>query len=202
MFIFIISVLTVFFISLCFLKSKFWENRYLVLLICCGVALVATLTTNFIVRGHFPNKTEIVSERPLYTFYVQDSLLNDSIKFPYIKDWDYYRESAKNFYKNNDSIHKQIPLIALFYVVKKDTFVGIFLEETRQAYFYLNKIFLAPSSSDSLAIVVEKRLSYDTKSSKWVSDLSLPCLSTITILYIPPREYAAIPKSFIRKIPF
>lgn len=202
MFIFIISVLTVFFISLCFLKGKFWENRYLVLLICCGVALLATLTTNYAVRGQLPTKTKVILEKPLFTFYVQDSLLNDSIGFPYIKDWDYYQKDADNFYKNNDSVHEQIPVTALFYTVKKDTFIGLFSKQTRQKYFNLKEVFIAPSSADTLAYMVQKRLYYDTKYSKWVSDLSLPYLSTIKILYIPPREYAAIPKSFIRKIPF
>ena len=88
MLIFIISVLLVSFISLCFFKSKFWQNRYLVLLICAGVALVATLVTNYIVRGKLQTKTVVVREIPILSFNIPNTLLVDNIPLANSADWD------------------------------------------------------------------------------------------------------------------
>ena len=78
MLIFTISVILVSFICLCFFKKNFWENRYLVLLICGCVALIATLITNFSVRGHLQTKTEILWNKPLDTFYLPANLFKDT----------------------------------------------------------------------------------------------------------------------------
>lgn len=79
MYIFILSFLLTAFISLCFFKKKFWENRYLILLIGSGVALVATLATNYGIRGNLDTVTESVWEKPLNDFYLNDSLISNQV---------------------------------------------------------------------------------------------------------------------------
>jgi hypothetical protein len=211
MFIFIISVIIVSFICLCFFKGNFWENRYLILLICGGVALVVTLTTNLIIRGHLQTKTEIVSTSPLYTFYVQDSLFNDSLSCinntSFIKDFDFINNhNASEFFKlKKDSLHKQIPVTILLYTQDKKNktiFVGTFWKSFKQDYDELSDVYLAPSQADNIAYRCKKKLVYDVPKSNWLTGFSLPRINTIVILYIPPREYKLIPDSLIRKIPF
>lgn len=223
MFIFIITVIVVFFISLCFFKSKFWEYRYLVLLISGGVALVATLTTNFIIRGHLQTKVEVISTTPLYTFYVQESLFKNGNKTPFLKKYDYYwKHDASEFFKHKliigkgtvkdslrvDSInklHKQIPLTILLYTKTDDStkiFVGTFCKEDKQNGDEFNEIYIVPSQADSIAYRCKKKLIYDVPKSNWLTGFSFPRINTITILYIPPKEYKTIPDSLIRKIPF
>ena len=78
---FILSFIVTVIISFCFFKSKFWENRYLVLLIGTGVALIATLVLNYSVRGHLSTKTEITFVRPMKVFYIKDTLPENKIPF-------------------------------------------------------------------------------------------------------------------------
>ena len=117
---FILSFIVTVIISFCFFKSKFWENRYLVLLIGTGVALVATLILNYSVRGHLQTKTEILWNKPLTVFYLPDSIYNIELKNTYIKNWDYYNDyKAKIFYK--DTTKKQVPITIVLYTMSKNS---------------------------------------------------------------------------------
>jgi hypothetical protein len=187
-----------------FFQKNFWENRYLVLLISAGVALIATLTVNFSTRNRFHTKTDILWNIPLHTFYVQDSLLKDSLKTPLIKDYDYYNDhSAAEFFKNEkDTINKQIPLTALFYTKDDNVFIGYFKKSDRQGYMKLKDIYIAESEADSIAYYCKKRLVYDVKSNNWITGFSLPRIQTIYVFYLPPKEFATIPDSLINKPPF
>jgi hypothetical protein len=211
MLIFIISVLLTSFICLCFFKKNFWENRYLVLLISGGVALIATLAVNFSVRGKLETKSVVIWTNELHKFYVQDTLImsKDSCGklSPVVKEYDYYGDhSAVEYSKNkNDSLHTQLPIHVIFYTKKKDKsiYVGYFKSKEKQAYQVLGKdICIEPSKADSIAYMCKKKLIYDVKPNNWFSGFSMPRISTIRVLYIPPSEYAMIPDSLIHKAPF
>ena len=200
MLIFTLSFIATIIISFCFFKSKFWENRYLILLIGSGVALVATLIFNFSVRGQYGTKTEIVWERPLYTFYLPDSLLKDTLKTPLIKHWDYYGDNrAQVFYK--DTLRKQIPTTIVFYTVRKNMYIGTFKKTNTQNFYDFENVYIASSPADTIAYVTKKKIVYDVKSNKWVLGTTLPFIKVITVLYVPPKEYALIPDSFKRELP-
>ena len=222
MFIFLFSVIIVSFISLCFFKSKFWENRYLILLITGGVALVATLATNFAVRGHLQTKTEIIFTKPLYTFYMPDSLLKDSLKTPFLKGYNFFeKHNAYEYFKcesiivngtakdslrvdSLNKVHIQRPITVLIYTEKKDSktiYLGTFRKKDKQDYDDLDGIYIA-QSPDSTAYRCRKKLIYDVPKSNWLTNFSLPRIKTIEVFYIPAREYKTIPDSLIRKIPF
>jgi hypothetical protein len=200
MLIFTLSFIAVIIISFCFFKNKFWENRYLVLLIGSGVALVATLVVNFSIRGEYDIKTETVWKRPLYTFYLPDSLIKDTLKTPLIKHWNYYGDnSAKVFFK--DSLRKQIPATIVLYTVKKRMYVGTFKKTDKQRQYEFKCVYIVSSSADTIAYVSRKRIVYDVKPNKWVEGTVLPPIKSITILYVPPKEYALIPDSLKRELP-
>ena len=201
---FTLSFIATVIISYCFFKSKFWENRYLVLLIGTGVALVATLVLNYSVRGHLQTKTEILWDKPMAVYYLPDSIHNIELKNTYVKNWDYYmKHTAKEF--NKDSTKKQIPVTIVLYTIKHNTtiHVGTFKKNGNQDFWLLDdNVYLTKSSADSVAYVSKKKLFYDIKPNNWISSISIPRINTITILHIPPKEFALIPDSLIRKIPF
>jgi hypothetical protein len=204
---FIISVILVVVACLCFFKKNFWENRYLVLLISGCVALIATLTINFSIRGHLHTKTEVLWNRPMATFYLPAGLFKDSTatKTHFVKDYNYYdNHKAKEFY-NTDTSKKKVPVTILLYLPKgKDAkmHVGIMKKNITQDYYALEDVYLVKSSADSIAYVSRKKLYYDIKSNNWIAGFSIPRINTITILHIPPTEFAMIPDSLIRKVPF
>jgi hypothetical protein len=227
---FILSVALVSFICLCFFKKNFWENRYLVLLISGGVALVATLTINFLVRGKLQTKTEVMWTKPMAVFYMPEDLIlgnvkysdvNDSLhstiaKINIIKNYDWYGDhKASEFYKNivkRDTVKKdtlkkqrQFPVTIILYSWgKRNQYqkVGIMTVRGNQNLYYLNEIYFAESSADTIAYICRKKLYYDVKPNNWITGFSIPPKSAITILYVPPKEFKMIPDSLIRKIPF
>lgn len=206
MFIFIISFLLTAIISACFFKNRFWENRYLVLLIGAGVALVATLTTNYVVRGHLEMKSETIWTKNLHTFYMPDSIVIDSIdcKRKFLVNYEWYDEhDASEFYK--DSTKSQTSVSVVLYTTDKagdKKYFGVFKSPTKQNFYDYKNTYLAPSPADTIITAVGKKLVYSVPPTNWLTGFSFPRIKTITILYIPPKEYAMIPDSLIQKIPF
>lgn len=202
MFIFLLSLLVVSFISLCFFKKKFWENRYLVLLISGSVALVATLTTNYVVRGKLETKIETIWKKSLGGFYLNDTLVSNQVSL---------REGGTglsyHFVYPNDSIlaidsSYQLSTILIYDIDKKPTFWKIGYYNGKSKYEYYKDVYIVPSSADSIAYFAKRRLYYDQKPTRWIADFSLPHIKNIKCFYIPPSEYAIIPDSLIRKLPF
>jgi hypothetical protein len=204
MLIFIISFLLVSVISLCFFKKKFWENRYLVLLIAGSVTFVATLTINLFVRGHFEKRIETIWNKPLYTFYMPDSLINDTIKKSFLVNYDWYSDYNSNeFWK--DSTKNQIPVSFVLFtddVKGNNKIIGTFKSPKKQNYYDYNMIYIASSGNDTVKYISKKKLVYSIPPSNWITGFSFPRVKTARILYIPPKEYAMIPDSLIRKLPF
>jgi len=224
MFTFIISVLLVSFISLCFFKKKFWENRYLVLLISGGVALVATLTINYATRGKLETKLETYGIKDIQFFYVEDTLLIDSVpiitndKWGFLNDFDDHNYADVVQYNGicidsifTDSCFSHIDTIKhtslkmkkniFFYNYNNILKIGYYNDKKLKKYYY-NDVYIIPSESDTVSYISKIKKSYNPKSMKWVVDVSLPTIKTIKCFNIPPSEYAMIPDSLIRKLPF
>ena len=206
---FIISVIVVSFICLCFFKKSFWENRYLVLLISGCVALIATLAINFSVRGKLQTKSEITTTKVMAIFYMpKDLVVNnfDTIhgKLNSIKHFDWYGDyNAKDFYK--DTNKKQIPVTMILYSYGKHLqyrYIGVMSARGNQDYCNVDAIYFVKSSADSIAYITKKKLYYDVKPNNWITGFSIPRKSSITIFHVPPKEFALIPDSLIRPIPF
>jgi hypothetical protein len=100
---------------------------------------------------------------------------------------------------------RQMPvIIVLFSHGRKNSIrqVGIMDSKGNQDYYNLDKIYFVKSTADSIAYVSKKKLYYDTQPNNWITGFSLPRKATAVILHIPPREFALIPDSLIRPIPF
>jgi len=188
----------------------------LVLLIAGGVALVATLTTNYFVRGKLEKRVETIWTKPLYTFYMpdsiylkdafqpMDSLCPEQVKLQFMNNYKWYEDHAKEeFWK--DSTKTQIPVNFVLYTNDKkgvDRYVGVFKSEYKQNYYDFDNVYLASSGNDTLTYIAKKKLVYSVPPSNWITGFSFPRIESATILYIPPKEYAMIPDSLIRKLPF
>jgi energy-coupling factor transporter transmembrane protein EcfT len=199
--IFVLSVIIVSIISICFFKKKFWENRYLILGIIGGVALIATLTTNYFVRGHLQTKVKTAWENPIKFFNFPDSLFADSSLL--IKDlkFDFNEQKGSNYLKK-DTLHRQRTVAIVFYDRVKFRKIGYIKSNNKTDYDYLNINYIAPSTSDTIAYIAKKELRYVVKPNHWISDVTFPRKNVYTCIYIPPKEYALLPDSIIRKLPF
>jgi hypothetical protein len=182
------------------------------------VALIATITVNFSVRGKLHTKSEVLWNKPMTTFYIPAGLFKDSItiKSLFVDQYNYYdNHKAKEFYR--DTTKKQIPV--RFFIYKPigkhtDFYVGTMKQSYNQDYDKLNDVYFVENKTDTLvytdnkkvhrtlSYISKKRLYYDAESNNWISGFSLPRKSTITIFHVPPEEFALIPDSLIRKVPF
>jgi len=188
----------------------------LVLLIGSGVALVATLTTNLFVRGHLERKIETVWTQPIYTFYLPDSLFLSTITYvtdtlgnteaetSFLVNYDWYNDHPKEeFWK--DSTKYQRPVSIVLYTMDKkgkNRYFGVFKTKYKQNYYDYDNTYVVSSDNDTLRYVTKKKLVYSVPPSNWITGFSFPRIKTATVLYIPPKEYAMIPDSLIRKLPF
>ena|ERR1035437_9878944 len=201
MYIFLLSIIIVSFISYCFFKNKFWENRYLILGMIGGVALVATLTTNYIVRRHLKTEAVIVWKIPIKLFYASDSLFTDSSSLIKNTKFDFDKQYANNFLKKDTTHHKRTIAIVLYDKLKSRK-IGYIKSNHKTTYVYFNEYYIAPSISDSIAYIIKKNLKYVVKGINWIRESGFPAKSSYTCIYIPPKQYALLPDSIIRKLPF
>jgi hypothetical protein len=140
-------------------------------------------------------------------FYMPTDLIeknSDSVKLHVINHYDWYADhKASEFYK--DTTKKQTPVTIVFYAWGKklgNHMVGMMNAKGNQDIYSFDKVYFVKSSADSVAYVSKKRQYYDKGTSNWITGFSLPHKSTITILHVPPKEFAMIPDSLIRPIPF
>ena len=202
---FITSILVTVFISLCFFKKNFWENRYLVLLIGAGVALVAILTTNYVVRGELDMERTAIKEKPLNVFAVTDSMFNNADSVRLVKDWDFYKISSNEYsFDKTDTVTPQYPATFVIYIEENDDdiMIGTFMKGKKK---YLDcgvyeDVFFAPSSADTVAYMAKERVNYTVPNKKWLSAFSFPRVKTVRTFYVPPKEYALIPDSLDMKL--
>jgi len=194
--IFILSILVVSFISLCFFKKRFWENRYLVLLLIGGVALVATLTTNLATRNKLGTRVKTIKKEDVRVFSVNQHMI-DSAYFSTV-DHDRFADHIEAV----DSTAPTRFAHHMFYTNDDDDLCIGFATEDKLKAMQLHYTYIAPSESEGEAYYAKLRQYYNKRSDKWVANISLPFIKTITCLYLPPSEYATIPDSLIRELPF
>lgn len=198
--IFILSILVVSFISMCFFKKKFWENRYLILLIIGGVALIATLTTNYATRGSLNKKVNSVWEKPMETFNINDSLVVNDFNLTANKESELtFRQHLVG--EDDTTVIRRKTHYLFYYGDEKNLKIGYILNNDLKCN-YIKDFYIAPSDNDSTAYVAKLKQNYDPNPKYWTAGFSLPRVQTVICFYIPPTEYAAIPDSLIRKLPF
>lgn len=202
---FIISFLAVIIISLCFTKKRFWEYRYIILTIGAGVALIATLTVNYTMRGKLPTKVETITQYDMSTFYIQDSLdyyiyCSDSVpNINIIKNFDIYDVDKEDLALDKNNKH-QIPVKFILSEKSGDVKLEFIYDDSRYD-FNIDDIYIEKSENDSTIYYTTRKLVYNIDNN-WVTDLSMPRISTIKVVYLPPTQYAMIPDSLIRSAPY
>jgi len=186
------------------------------------VALVATLATNYATRSSLGTKIETIWQKPVYSFYVENALLLDSLPMVMDEDWNFIND----FSSTPDSVEVEgiridttITDEGLVYIdsteviiMKRKTTLFFYNDDDMLQIGYWNGeakkkkyhklVYIQPSEHDTISYLAKKRLHYDTKPNSWIAGFSLPHIKTIKCLYIPPTEYAMIPDSLIREMPF
>lgn len=207
-FTFIISFIAVIIISMCFTKKRFWEYRYIILAIGAGVALIATLTVNYSVRNTLPTKVVDITKVNFEKFYMPDSLYrvkNDSntvAKLDIIKGYKYF-DAKKDGFKQNKKDKHQVPVNFIIYEdSNKDITLGFMSKDNERNSITLKDVYIDMNTNDSTAYYIKKKKIYDVKANNWISDLSMPRISDIIVVVLPPKQYALIPDSIIRKSPY
>lgn len=194
MFITILSVLLVSFICLCFFKKKFWENRYLVLAISAGVALVATLATNYATRGNYETNIKTVKTEAMQIMYLSDSMLTTDCALTINNE---YSPKAHLHGGDTTKLGRYSPY--LFYYDDDDLKL-MFSIDNKIKYRYWKTTYIYPTE-DSVAYLTKQKAYYDNEPNKWIADFSLPNIKKVRCLYLPQEHYATIPDSLIREFP-
>ena len=196
MYIYILAILAVSFISLCFFKKRFWENRYLVLVLIGGVALLATLTTNYATRSGLGTRLETISQYDIRVFSLNTTYSDtNNVTNGELTGFEDHLVGADSTAASKYSRHM------FYYNSDGKLCVGFASEDDLHAKTWKN-IYIAPSNSENIAYYAKLRKYYNKRSDKWVTDFSLPYIESYHCLYLPPSEYAAIPDSLIRELPF
>ena len=193
------SVLVVSFISLCFFKKRFWENRYLVLLISGCVALVVTLTTNYATRGNLDKKVGTIWEKPMNLLSINDSLLINDFNLTVDKELELtFNDHLTS--KDDTIVMKRYGSYVLYYGSDNSLKIG-YAWGDKLKYEYVKNVYISPSQSDTVAYFTKLKQNYNPEPNYWMAGFSLPRVQTVKCFYIPPKEYAALPDSLIRKLP-
>lgn len=192
--IFLIAMILVSFISLCFFKKKFWENRFIVLLIGGGVALVVTLTINFSTRNGLETKYTPKWTKQLSLIALNDSTV-DSCGVTLCKNLDF----KSHIINTDDSTGVKHFSRFLFYIYDGEVNVGLSQNNELNEYL-LEDVYFALSDNDSIGYISKLKQNY-VSDNMWINELSLPRIQTVHCLYLPPSDYSLVPDSLIRKLP-
>ena len=182
------------FISLCFFKKKFWENRFIVLLIGGGVALVATLTVNFSTRSGLETKYTPKWTKQLQVIALNDTTV-DSCGVTLWRNLDF----KSHIFNTDDSTGVKHFSRFLFYIYDGEVNVGLSQNNELNEYL-LEDVYFALSDNDSIGYVSKLKQNY-VSDNMWINELSLPRIQTVFCLYLPPSDYALVPDSLMRKLP-
>lgn len=194
MYTFLLTTLLVSFIGLCFYKKKFWENRYIVLLISGCVVLIITLTTNYVRRNSLPTTYKTLWVKQIKTLQLHDSLL--------VPNYAAFNDSALNYediivYKEDSIVNKKRPSHYVFYINGDGNLrVRLYVDNETIGKKPVDMYF-AESNDERSAYLGKFRKKYNPNDNKWISDLSLPTIETFTCVFLPKDELKAIPDSLI-----
>lgn len=200
--IFILAFLATAFISLCFFKQRFWENRFIVLAIGAGVAFIATLTTNYVVKDKSNIKSEIIWSIPLHNLAMDSTKISNGL--PLIENLDDFQSTLSETdsiktYNYPFLIHrrKEGESIRVSYFFKKEED-----STTTNGTISLSKVYFLPNTVDTLSYFRKVKINYNVESSKWRSNLGLPRLKTMYCFFVQPEMFESLPDSVKQELPY
>lgn len=195
---FLIIVAAVVFISSCFFKKKLWENRYLVLTIISGVALVAITVNNFTSRKNLDTHLTSNTRTQVIPMTINSNLIDSSnISTSSLGRYSILHDSEEDTTCTTK--------VSSFFIFKSegDFRVAFNLNgKSRLKHFDVDNVYIQPSNSDTVSFYTKLTLRYDNGDSKWTNKLSQPKIKTIKVLYLPPTDYELLPDSLINELPF
>jgi len=190
MYTFILTILIVSFISACFFKKKFWENRYIVLAIIAGVALIATLSINFVTRNDNPNEVRSVWVKECQPMNIEASLVDSNFVATkdslILDDFEAEKDTIQNyyiFYNNGDGYRIGFNYNDHGYYKKSISLENIVIYETDSDKPYYSK----------------ERVYYGNRNNKWVTNISLPFIKSYKCYYMPHDDYVKLISSGLIK---
>ena len=188
--IFIISIVLGSIISLCFYGKRFWENRYLVLMIIAGLGLVSTLIFNYVTRNDLNKKIIITKKWDVDKIMLNDTTIDSSF-ITTNKNLSKWKHISENDSLGVDSAYH------FFYYDKNDLVIAYFrngrIEESK-----MDNICIMESDSNDIAFSVRIKEKY-LSPNFWTFGSSLPRIRTIICLYLPSSDYKTIPDSIMNK---
>jgi hypothetical protein len=158
------------------------------------VALVATLTTNYATRNKLNRSVKTIWTLPIETIALNDSLVDDS-RFTTNKELGFTDHCAL------DSTGWVASHYFFYYNDESTLRVGYVAKNKNQSKYWKD-VYIASSENDTTAYITKLRQNYDPNPKYWTAGFSLPSVKTIKCIYLPPQEYAMIPDSLIREMPF
>jgi hypothetical protein len=190
MYTFILSTIIVTIISLCVFKNRFWENRIIILLIIAIVSFLTTTTLGFILRKTLPIKTEVISSEVLNELTTCDSI-SVVTSIPKVSDFIKQHEDSCVIVKSH----------SILFTYKKNQRIGWIPDTTKLKneihYVYVKNSYFRVCNDNPR---IEKILiTHDTSKNKWITDLTLPSIRTIFIIYLPQDEYDLLSDEHKRK---
>jgi len=199
---FISSILLTAFIASCFYKKTFWENRLKVLIIGAGVALVATLAVNYIVRPNLPEVTTIKNYHSIRTLYLNvdhfDSLSPELVKY---NDFNITNERYETFdkAKSTDSVVKKMSHVLLSRTIDSDNDTTMYINYISSIAFEkvrlnCSRVYFA-KSADENAYITDLEVTRKSNS-LWITNYSIPTREINHVIVLPTKEYDIIPDRY------
>lgn len=180
MYTFILTIVVVSFISLCFFKKNFWENRYMVLAIIGGVALIATLTINYATRNNEAKVVKTIWTKDSQLMNLEGSLIDSN----FVAKVDSL--SLTDFNAQNDTIQNHF----IIYNDGDGYRIGFAYDDELESK-NLDEIIIRESNSDK-SYYTKERLFYGHRNNPWVVDISLPRIKTYRCYYVPHDDYVKL----------
>lgn len=193
MYTFILSFIIVGIISKCFFKKNFWENRYIVLLIGSIVALVATITINMITRNDLPKYGVIVKNYKIKSFYMPDTILNDTSNKKGIVLLNYELQEIKSYGKDTAKMQTKVNFI----IFKKKNNATAYVLLNNKIYD-IKSIYIDSTKSND-PYLTKMKIVYKSNN-KWSNDLGIPRLKNVLILNLPKKDFLTVPDTLINKL--
>jgi len=191
MYTFIASVILVTIISLCVFKNRFWENRYLILLIIAATSLVSMTTIGFVKRGGLPTKVSISQIKYLKDLYV------DSVNLDVVNQIPKNNEFLKS---ENDTIIQINSHVVIFKYNNRER-VGWNANDNKKVdRKFVNDIYF--DVCDENPRYERRALNYDTSKTGWINKFTLPEINYYYVILLPQHEYDALTDEYKRKLPF
>lgn len=186
----IVTILTTF-ISLCFFKKKFWENRYLILGINTAVLIVTFVVLNFALKSTFHTVTQVSSNTPLIfnKYYVYDSVVKNN--------WTI--EDAKLETLRRDKLKKKTHTYVVLSKYKGNVQINM-LDKNYDAHTFDPSDYYIVKGKTDTAYMIDIFLEPQSES-KWLAPIGVVRTTIAMFIVLPEKDYNKLPLAYKSIVP-